>query len=104
MEYHVFLTPNGDCRGLYVKQKTAASFEVHELGGGTSSVSLDYRIVALRKNFENIRMEDHTKDFDAIKLVQARKDGSRPKADMKELVSQQKLVPHTRPIAHKAVR
>ena len=33
--YHVFLTPNGDCKGLYVSQKSATSFEVHELGGGT---------------------------------------------------------------------
>jgi len=59
-EYHVFLTPNGDCRGLYVTQKTATSFEVHELGGGTSGVKFDYRIVALRKNYENIRLADHT--------------------------------------------
>jgi hypothetical protein len=34
LEYHVFLTPNGDCKGLYVHQKTATSFEVRELGGG----------------------------------------------------------------------
>jgi len=31
-EYRVFLTPNGDCKGLYVTNKTANSFEVHELG------------------------------------------------------------------------
>lgn len=64
LEYHVFLTPNGDCKGLYVSQKTAISFEVHELGSGASNVRFDYRIVALRKNFENIRMEDHTNDPD----------------------------------------
>jgi hypothetical protein len=34
LEYHVFLTPNGDGKGLYVHQKTATSFEVRELGGG----------------------------------------------------------------------
>lgn len=34
LEHHVFLTPNGDCKGLYVHQKTATSFEVRELGGG----------------------------------------------------------------------
>jgi len=27
--YQVFLTPNGDCEGLYVINKTASSFEVH---------------------------------------------------------------------------
>ena len=69
MEYHVFLTPNGDCKGLYVAAKTPTSFEVRELGGGTSSVHFDYRIVALRKNFENIRLEDHTQDAAPIEAM-----------------------------------
>jgi hypothetical protein len=60
MEYHVFLTPEGDCRGLYVAHKTAAGFEVHELGGGQSSVPFSYRIVALRRGYENVRLEDMT--------------------------------------------
>jgi hypothetical protein len=30
-DYKVFLTPEGDCRGLYVRRKSAASFEVREL-------------------------------------------------------------------------
>jgi hypothetical protein len=47
-EYHVFLTPLGDCNGLYVAAKTAVSFEVRELDGGESSISFDYRIVAHR--------------------------------------------------------
>jgi hypothetical protein len=63
IDYHVFLTPNGDCKGLYVSQKSPTSFEVHELGGGTSSVAFDYRIMAKRKGFENIRMADKTKEF-----------------------------------------
>jgi hypothetical protein len=60
VEYHVFLTPNGDSRGLYVAKKTAASFEVREQGGGTSTVGFDYRIVARRKGYENVRMADVT--------------------------------------------
>jgi len=68
VEYHVFLTPNGDCKGLYVTNKTATSFEVRELGGGSSSVSFDYRIVALRKDYETIRMKDHTNDPDPSKM------------------------------------
>lgn len=56
-EYHVFLTPLGDCNGLYVSNKTATGFEVHELGGGNSNVSFDYRIVAKRAGYEDIRME-----------------------------------------------
>jgi hypothetical protein len=60
MDYHVFLTPNGDCKGLYVTKKSPTSFEVHELGGGTSSVAFDYRIMARRSGFENIRLADMT--------------------------------------------
>jgi hypothetical protein len=60
VEYHVFLTPEGDCKGLYVTNKTPAGFEVHELGGGQSSVAFDYRIVAHRKGYENVRLADLT--------------------------------------------
>jgi len=55
--YHVFLTPLGDCNGLYVTNKTTTSFEVRELGGGTTDVAFDYRIVATRKGYEAVRME-----------------------------------------------
>jgi hypothetical protein len=60
MEYHVFLTPKGDCKGLYVANETGASFEVHELGGGTSAIAFDYRIMARRKSYEGIRLADLT--------------------------------------------
>jgi hypothetical protein len=63
IEYHVFLTPNGDCRGLYVAQKTPTSFVVRELGGGTSGIGFDYRIMAKRKGYENVRLADMTKRF-----------------------------------------
>jgi hypothetical protein len=59
-DYHVFLTPVGDCRGLYIGQKTVTGFEVRELGGGMSNVAFDYRIVALRRGFEDVRLEDMT--------------------------------------------
>lgn len=60
-DYHVFVTPKGDCRGLYVSNTTATGFEVRELAGGRSSVAFDYRIVALRRGFESVRMEDLTR-------------------------------------------
>jgi hypothetical protein len=67
--YHVFLTPQGDSKGLYVTNRTATSFEVHESGGGTSTISFDYRIVAKRRGFETQRMVDVT---DAMSVVKAR--------------------------------
>jgi hypothetical protein len=44
--YHVFVTPEGDCKGLYVTQKSPAGFVVRELQGGRSTLTFDYRIVA----------------------------------------------------------
>ena len=55
--YHVFVTPLGDCSGLYVTNKTATSFEVRELGGGTSNVEFDYRIAAKRLRFKDLRLQ-----------------------------------------------
>ncbi len=63
IEYHVFLTPTGDCKGLYVSNKTADSFEVHEVAGGTSSIGFDYRIMVRRKGYENVRLADRTEQF-----------------------------------------
>jgi hypothetical protein len=66
VDYHVFLTPNGDCKGLYVTNKTAEGFEVRELGGGSANVGFDYRIMARRKGYEGVRLADKTKQFDRI--------------------------------------
>jgi hypothetical protein len=63
IDYHVFLTPKGDCKGLYVTNETATGFEVRELSGGTSSIAFDYRIMAKRKGYENVRLEDLTERF-----------------------------------------
>jgi hypothetical protein len=60
VDFHVFLTPGGDCKGLYVTNKTANSFEVHELGGGTTSIPFDYKIVAKRRGHESERLVDVT--------------------------------------------
>jgi hypothetical protein len=54
-DYRVFVTPEGDCRGLYVRRKSAASFEVRELGGGKSNVAFSYRIVGRRKDIRRHR-------------------------------------------------
>jgi hypothetical protein len=66
-DYHVFLTPNGDSKGLYVVAKTAAGFEVRESGGGTATLSFDYRIVARRRGYESQRLVDVTERFKADK-------------------------------------
>ena len=55
--YRVFLTPEGDCKGLYVTAKTPVSFEVRELQGGTSTIPFSYRILAKRKDIAGPRLE-----------------------------------------------
>jgi hypothetical protein len=55
--YHVFLTPEGDCRGLYVSRKDSEAFEVREQQGGSTSVAFSYRVVARRRELEGERRE-----------------------------------------------
>lgn len=56
-DYHVFLTPQGDSRGLYVRRKTRTGFEVREQQGGTHSLAFSYRVVARRKDIKAPRFQ-----------------------------------------------
>src|SRR5580704_4487726 len=60
VEYHVFLTPKGDSEGLYVSHETPQGFEVHEQRGGHSSIAFDYRIMAKRVGYEDVRLKNVT--------------------------------------------
>lgn len=44
--YMVFLSPEGDNRGLYITNKTFGGFTVRESAGGRSSLTFSYRLVA----------------------------------------------------------
>jgi hypothetical protein len=44
--YMVFITPEGDNRGVYVADITHAGFSVHESQGGRSTLMFSNRIVA----------------------------------------------------------
>jgi hypothetical protein len=57
-EYHVFLTPKADCKGLYVAKQSATSFEVREVQNGKSTTAFDYRVVAKRKGYEGARLAE----------------------------------------------
>lgn len=64
--YHVFVQLN-DARsnGVAVERKTAASFEVVELGHGASDAEFSYRVVAKRKGYADdrlVRMPDAEND------------------------------------------
>ncbi len=55
-DYHVFLTPLGDC-ALYVAEKNDKGFVVKAVGGAAKDVAFDYRIVAKRSGYEAKRLE-----------------------------------------------
>ncbi len=99
MDYKVFPVPNGDCKGLYVTNRTATSFEVRELGGGTSAVDFDYRIMAVRKNYETVRFADHTHDLDKVKAAQERTKDAAMKPQPPAPVNKTQVAPQaTRPV------
>jgi hypothetical protein len=54
--YRVFLTPNGDTRGLYIAQKLTNGFIVRESEKGRSNVDFDYRVVATALGHAGERM------------------------------------------------
>jgi hypothetical protein len=54
--YHVFLIPVGGWAPLYVTNKTPTSFEVRD-ADGKANIAFDYRIVAKRLGYEDLRME-----------------------------------------------
>jgi hypothetical protein len=59
--YQVYLTPVGGWAGLYVTDKTPASFTVRA-EGNDSNTAFDYRIVAKRLGYEDVRLEPFTED------------------------------------------
>jgi hypothetical protein len=54
--YQVFLQAEGECNGLYVRDKTATGFAVREQGSGKSDTPFSYRIVARRKDVSAPRL------------------------------------------------
>jgi hypothetical protein len=52
-DYAVFLTPNGDCNGLYVAAKSTTGFDIRELRGGTSTLDVDFRVVGKRSGAQS---------------------------------------------------
>jgi len=54
--YQVFLTPDGETRGLYVAQKYEGGFRVREIEHGRSSIYFDYRVVAHQAGASEARL------------------------------------------------
>jgi hypothetical protein len=60
-DYRVFLTPLGECNGLYATALGAEGFTVQELHGGTSATAFHWRVVAKPKTDKKLnRLEKFT--------------------------------------------
>jgi hypothetical protein len=94
-KYHVFLTPYGESKGLFVAARRGTGFQVREQGGGKSSLSFSYRVVAKRKHvaakrFQKVRAPTKAKlppklvapeiDFDAKPAARRRATAAKKKA------------------------
>jgi hypothetical protein len=55
--YHVFLTPRGGFCGLYVADTSPTAFTVRAVEGAGCEIAFDYRIVAARLGYEDLRLE-----------------------------------------------
>jgi hypothetical protein len=72
-DYMVFLTPQGDTKGLYVSRQDARGYEVREVQGGTGNVPFTYRIVTKRKDVEAKRFARvSTESVDKVAGIRAR--------------------------------
>jgi hypothetical protein len=58
--YHVFLTPHGDCNGLFVRHRDDRGFEVREQKDGTGNLTFSYRVIAKRKDIVGERLARFT--------------------------------------------
>jgi hypothetical protein len=76
-KYMVFVSPQGDNRGLYVTQISGRGFAIRESNGGHSTLAFDYRIVAKPYDTNAARLLPTTA-FSG--LVQGRKLLQMPKA------------------------
>jgi hypothetical protein len=95
----VFLTPRGECEGLYVTNLTPSGFEVRELHHGSSNVAFDYRIVAKRAGSENLRLEDVTERYQKMREQEEKRRERMAQLRAARAVSALPVPPATRAIA-----
>jgi hypothetical protein len=60
IDYHVFLTPRAETRGLFVTGSDARGFTAQEAQGGAGNYEFDYRIVAKARGQEADRLRSFT--------------------------------------------
>jgi len=82
--YHVFLTPEGETRGLYISSRDARAFTVREQQGGSTNARVSYRIVAKNKHRQPERLarfEEPEKLTKERRLLPDRGEAAAPRSD-----------------------
>ncbi|MGP8217306.1 MAG: hypothetical protein ACLQQ4_17190 [Bacteroidia bacterium] len=69
----VFVQLDGDCKGVYVTNKTATGFDVVELDGGTSNTSFEWHVICNVKDENENGVVNHNQDlrFEKAPIVDA---------------------------------
>lgn len=65
---NIQLTPLGDCKGLYVSERTSSGFVVKELQEGKSNVSFSWKATGLRKEYEDMKKVKERKKAEELKI------------------------------------
>jgi hypothetical protein len=68
--YHVFLTAEGETKGLYVSSRSVNAFEVREQQDGNNSLTFSYRVVAKRQYRQPKRLARLEEPEDLTRLPQ----------------------------------
>jgi hypothetical protein len=77
--YLVFITPDGDSRGLYVTEKTTLGFDVRENAGGRSNLTFDYRLVAKPYDTNAARLPSMASAMQGLRAMASMNAMSRPR-------------------------
>lgn len=80
----VYITPEGDCNGMYVTNKSVNGFDVVELMGGKSNVAFSWQIVATRAD-EQVTTKDGSVETTVYSLRFASAPGPLESVDLKDI-------------------
>jgi hypothetical protein len=92
----VYITPEGDCNGVFVTNKSANGFDVKELQGGTSTVTFSWQIVATRANEEYV-IKDGSKEISDYSRRFAPAPGPLDVTEVPSTVNQMVELPTSKP-------
>jgi hypothetical protein len=102
-EYAVFLTPEGECSGLYVSKKEFYGFEVKELKDGKSDIRFSWQVKAVRIGDEEtpVLEEPTPQEKDKqLEWIKNRQEADKQKEDERLKRMKKKIEEYRRVVAY----